>query len=367
MVNDALFPPDAKIGDVDPRIRVLHVVEAFGGGVQTALSQYLENSEFAAHKIVARTRPGHAVGVLEDADLEVFDGNLAQFANFSNKVIKKFEPHIVHLHSSYSSLLRVLPMCASRRLVYSPHCFAFERADKNSLQRTFYKRVEEFLHRIRPAEIAAVSPYEVELATTALKARDVTLLPNVIRGQDNPHQASAKDQTAWTRRVVGVGRITPQKSPDFFAAVAQRLSGRGIEFVWIGDGDPSLRELLERAGVDVLGWQTNSTTKQIVRSADLYLHTASWEGAPIAPLEATEVGVPVIARDIAALQGLGYFTAGKTVECVSDAVEKFFRSTEFAAEVIRTDRARATKYCPSFQRAALRRLYSIRSETVGVL
>ncbi|WP_081005128.1 glycosyltransferase family 4 protein [Rhodococcus rhodochrous] len=368
MVSEAQYSPDVRIAEANHETRVLHIVEAFGGGVQTALHQYLDNADFAVHKIVARQREGHSVGVLASADLEIFDGSLAGFAKLSNKVLGTFQPQVVHLHSSYSSLMRLLPACANRKLVYSPHCFAFERADKNFFERTLYRWVEQCLHNIRPAELAAVSPYEANLAAEALKLQDVTLLPNVVREPTHPRTTSRKQgPQTQPRRVVGVGRITAQKSPEFFAAVAHRLRDKQIEFVWVGDGDPSLRRVLEHAGVDVLGWQDNFATKQIVRSAELYLHTASWEGAPIAPLEATEVGVPVIARKIASLEGLGYFTPGTTVKSVSDAVEKFFESTAFAEKVRHTDHLRATTYCPSFQNAALRRLYSAGSEKIEMM
>lgn len=340
------------------RPRVLHLVEAYGGGVQTAIEQYIQSSSFAEHFIFARGRPGHDVGVMQNVAVELYDGSLVGFIRSSAERCALLQPDVVHLHSSYAGFVRFLLPRRDLRLVYTPHCFAFERLDKSRTHRRAYKFAENLFQRIRPVEFAAVSPHEARLARDVVGAKRVTVLPNIVqKSRVQSHPPVGKDRTGQAT-VVSVGRISEQKSPDFFADVARQSQCLGHRFVWVGDGSPRLRRKLEDAGVHVTGWLRNEAARDVIRSASLYLHTAAWEGAPLAPLEATELGVPVIVRDVPSMGGLGYFSGGRTPGELADSVANFFNSAEFRAGIKRLDEERAGEWNPHRQEAALRQIYT---------
>jgi glycosyltransferase involved in cell wall biosynthesis len=98
-------------------------------------------------------------------------------------------------------------------------------------------------------------------------------------------------------RIGTSGRISPQKRPGFFAQAAEALQGRA-DFVWIGDGDESLKRPLLEAGVEITGWRARSAALEELASLSIYVQTSAWEGMPIAVIEAMAAGLPVVATDI---------------------------------------------------------------------
>lgn len=116
--------------------------------------------------------------------------------------------------------------------------------------------------------------------------------------------------------LVNVGRLHPQKGQDVLLEAASRLDGGSrtrLKLVLIGDSDPgkpeacefagSLRSQVSRGGlaqiVRFAGWR--SDVPEILQAADIYVHSANWEGPPLplAILEAMACGLPVIMTDCA--------------------------------------------------------------------
>jgi len=106
--------------------------------------------------------------------------------------------------------------------------------------------------------------------------------------------------------VVDVGRMEAQKRPLLFLELAGRLHERvpHARFVWIGDGSltaqwdawvaqHNLGQVISR-----VGWQTD--VKPFLFAADLFMHTAAYEGLPFALIEAMSAGLPcAIPQDLA--------------------------------------------------------------------
>lgn len=98
--------------------------------------------------------------------------------------------------------------------------------------------------------------------------------------------------------VIGVGRMVAQKRPLLFLEHAARVHTQipSARFVWIGDGamtadwdrDVATRGL-ERV-VQRLSWQDDVAS--FLLAADVFLHTAEFEGLPLAILEAISAGLP---------------------------------------------------------------------------
>jgi glycosyltransferase involved in cell wall biosynthesis len=97
---------------------------------------------------------------------------------------------------------------------------------------------------------------------------------------------------------VAVGRMVPQKRPFLFLDVAQRIRARipNAQSLWVGDGtlaaewDQAVRGRKMEAFVRRAGWQ--SSVRDFLFAADLFLHTAEFEGLPLAILEALSAGLP---------------------------------------------------------------------------
>jgi len=282
---------------------VLHVAESWGAGVRAAVLQFVAATpEVEHHLLRGVTRAEFSDdGEAIFASVGVLPHGALAAHRAIRRAVRNVQPDVVHAHSSFAGLfvrtaIRNTPL---RRIAYSPHCFAFERRDTSTLKRAVIRRVEAALAR-NTDTIAACSAAEA-ITAGHLRARRVVLVPNVSR-----IPALAMLERRHHLRVVAVGRIGAQKDPDFFRETIDLLQARNplITARWIGDGDDhGARHRLEAAGIHTTGWLPSFDTHRTLGAAGVYLHTARWEGFPVSILEAVELGIPVIAREVPTLQG----------------------------------------------------------------
>ncbi|WP_309709201.1 glycosyltransferase [Pseudolysinimonas sp.] len=333
-------------------MRVLHVTEALGGGVQSAIANYIDHLPEIEHAVYSRARDGQSTYSWSGPVAhERYEGGLAGFFVRLVRKVQQERPDIVHLHSSFAGAARaVLP--PGTAVVYSPHCYATERRDLGAMRRAGFAAIEWLLAR-RTRAVVAVSPREAELSRR-LSAR----VPVVVALNPAPFAApAARAPAADPAEVVMVGRISPQKDPGLFAAVAASTRDAPWRYVWIGDGDPDARRELLRAGVEVTGWTPPDKAAQRVAGARLYLHSAAWEGGPLSTIEAATLSTPVLSRDIPSMRSLGYELAGERPAQLAGAIARFFSEPAYAAHVAQRTTAVAVASSPSAMTAAVRDAY----------
>lgn len=331
---------------------ILHVSEAFGGGVQTAVLSYIANSRQYSHGLVVRQRPSHDIGSRPDVTIEYVTGSIPVFLWKARRQIIRISPDVVHLHSSYAGILRLL-LPSTTNIVYTPHSYAFCRTDVSKAHRAMFWAIEMILSHRRHL-IAGVSPFELHQANQLTSSTVCKrYLPNVSR--DEPiTRVPAADSSQPT--VVMVGRIMAQKDPIFYLKT-KRASKTAARWIWIGDGESFMREQLESAGIEVTGWLTNSEVLERLVNASLYFHCAKWEGAPVTVVEAASLDTPVLVRNISELDGLGFFPAGNDPEAAARSIDRFFENSEFQQRVRDTTRESAAVHSPAVQKAALKTIY----------
>lgn len=342
-------------------MRVLHVTEALGGGIQSALANYVEGVGFiegegeVEHTVFSRAREGQQT---QDAALaaiahERFEGALPGFFRRLRAKVRDELPDVVHLHSSFAGAARaVLPRAVG--VVYSPHCYAMERRDVPAAVRLGFTLAEYALGRRRHQVTVAVSPREA-----AISARLNPRTPAVVALNPSPFGREARRQRLWSEReVVMVGRISAQKDPALFAQVAHACRDLDCRFVWIGDGVAAERRALAAAGIEVTGWAAPGAVRGRLAGAALYLHSAAWEGGPVSTIEAAALGVPVLARSIPSMESLGYPVAGETAADMASSVHRFFDDRSYAEEVGRRSRRIAAAARPAQMAVGLRDAYT---------
>jgi glycosyltransferase involved in cell wall biosynthesis len=326
------------------RVTILHVVESLGSGVTTALEDYLRSTPDHVHVVLGWRRPeaqtGDQLARLATDVVPLPPGRLAQLWAV-RRWVKELRPDIVHGHSSYAGLyVRLLPRRLAGAIVYTPHGFSFERRDVSV--------------------IAAVGPREAELARRLPGRQAVSYVPNVIRLVEPVRPpAVAASEVAPCLRLATLGRITPAKAPGFFHRLV--LLGRELDlpiaWIWVGGGEPSVEQALRDAGVMVTGWSSRSVALGWLATADVYVHVAAWEGAPVSILEAASLGLPIVARRNAALAALGLPSLYDTPEQLIEAVRSLLderRRAELRAHSERLLR----QHRPEAQREALERVYA---------
>ncbi|MDN5548346.1 MAG: glycosyltransferase, partial [Rhodococcus sp. (in: high G+C Gram-positive bacteria)] len=93
-------------------------------------------------------------------------------------MVRRGDFDILHLHSSLAGLARIIPGHRAG-IVYTPHCYAFERTDVSPLARVLYKSVERGLLSIRRQCVVAVSGREAELTTELSNSSTSIVVGNV--------------------------------------------------------------------------------------------------------------------------------------------------------------------------------------------
>lgn len=196
------------------------------------------------------------------------------------------------------------------RYVYTPHGWAFLRGDKSHLERAAFVAAESAMGRFTDV-LAACGENEAGLARRiGIPQRRVVVVPNTVPS----FQSEATERTLPPEPsgegplIVGSGRLTQAKGPEFFVSAieAVRATGESVRAQWIGGGDPEQEEMLRNRGIDVTGWTSPQENRELIARADLYLHSAMWDGFPLTILEACASGVPVVMRKVPSFSELSW-------------------------------------------------------------
>jgi glycosyltransferase involved in cell wall biosynthesis len=149
--------------------------------------------------------------------------------------------------------------------------------------------------------IIACSKREYEIILKEITKGNTKRLACISNGIDLS-QITMKDYSVINDKVkVGVlGRISTQKAPHVFAAIAATvLSHRqDVEFFWVGNGESEDEAMLAEAGVTVTGFLSRADAVKVLSSLDIFLQTSLYEGLSLALLEAQAAGIPAVVTNI---------------------------------------------------------------------
>jgi glycosyltransferase involved in cell wall biosynthesis len=293
-------------------LKVVHVVEALAGGVNTYfkdLSWFFDN-EHAQHDIhttivySSNRKEVDSAQIKDTFSKTVVLKELSMVREFSwiadykaiiqlIKFLRSAKPDVVHLHSSKAGVLgRIACLFLSKKvkIFYSPHGYAFLRTDISSFKKKIYKGIEVVFQKLSNNTTIACGDTEYEIAK---KIGPTYLVRNGI--DTNQVQKYTTNHTNSILTIGIVGRITAARNPDLFNRIA--LQNPNYHFVWIGDGE--LKNNLTASNITITGWFLDQ--KEALRELnklDIYIQTSLWEGLPIAVLEAMAMQKPVLATNI---------------------------------------------------------------------
>lgn len=281
---------------------VVHIVEPFATGVNTFIHELVFGMPNWEHIIIHGERDDNRN--IEELKKEYH--NKARFIKWEHahreinikqdikafialyKILKKIPFNVLHLHSSKAGVVgRMIGFYSALKcVVYTPNAAAFLRTDIPEGQVKKYERIEKFFSLFK-AKIISSSRSEYD-AYTRLKIKS-KIIQNGVNIQAN-NQLKKNNEVF---NVVTCGKITTQKDPCFLNEIAAFFKDdSSINFTWIGDG--KLKSDLKN--VTITGWSSKKQVHQHLSEADLYISTSSWEGLPLAGIEAMAFGLPLLLR-----------------------------------------------------------------------
>jgi glycosyltransferase involved in cell wall biosynthesis len=293
-------------------LKVVHVIEAFGGGVYTYfrdLSHCFGDDEItkdiSTTIIYSGNRKEIDPGKIESefskgVSLIKIDmvREISPIQDFKavlqlRKELKKLNPDVIHLHSSKAGVLgRIACFLLLRRkkIFYTPHGYSFLRADVSNLTKKIFWTIEKSFQYLFGGITIACGDTEYEIAKKIGKSR---LIRNGINIKEVQEQYAKPQNQTLTIGIVA--RITIARNPKLFNSIALRFPE--FNFVWIGDGE--LKPILTAPNIKICGWfmDRNKALKEL-SAIDIYIQTSLWEGLPIAVLEAMALKKPVLATNI---------------------------------------------------------------------
>lgn len=275
--------------------KVLHIVEAMGGGVFTYIVELANgmSDEFditIAFGTRSETPENYADYFNDDIHLikvENFRRSVNPLKDVKSyfelrKIINNLCPDIIHLHSSKAGAIgRLMFNSKKYKMFYTPHGYSFLMEDISKFKKQIYKNIEKMCGRRNCMTVACgKGEYEesqhVSKKSTYIsngidtkKIDEIMKLPTQ-RGKHHPF-------TVYT-----VGRINYQKNPEMFNEIAKLVPD--ARFTWIGEGD--MRNYLTSENIVVTGWVKGEMALDIAKNGDLFILPSRWEGLPISLLEA---------------------------------------------------------------------------------
>ncbi|WP_322064336.1 glycosyltransferase [Burkholderia ubonensis] len=292
------------------RQRIVHIVEAFGGGVLSMLVHLANHAASTGvdvtvlHAIRPETpadfptlfQPGVKLVYVEMAREVSVRKDLLSIRALVD-ILRECHPTVIHLHSSKAGVLgrAAAKMAAPRaKVLYSPHGLSFLRCDVSRAKQFAYLSFER-LAALLGGTIVACSDSELREIKGRVRAKSAVLVENGVNVVEIPSRQARGDH----KITVGMsGRASFQKNHQAFVQLAADLHGSDVEFLWIGGHPADIQDSRESRALVCSGWVTRARALELTSGLDIYVQTSRWEGMPVALVEAQVAGVPAVVTDV---------------------------------------------------------------------
>jgi glycosyltransferase involved in cell wall biosynthesis len=290
--------------------RIVHIVEAFGGGVLSMLV-HLANHAAATgvdvtvlHSIRPETPTDFPT--LFRPDVKLVHVDMAREVSVRKDLtglralaqcLRECRPTVIHLHSSKAGVLgRAAARIAApaAKVLYSPHGLSFLRCDVSRAKQFAYLSFER-MAALLGGTIVACSDSELMEINGRIRAKSTVLVENGVDVVEIPSRRARDDH----KIAIGMsGRASFQKNHQAFVQLATELHDADVEFLWIGGDADEIPGPRENRAVVCSGWVTRSLALELTSGLDIYVQTSRWEGMPVALIEAQVAGLPAVVTDV---------------------------------------------------------------------
>jgi len=282
-------------------MKILHVTDTYLpvlGGIEVLVDDLASHQRQSGHQTTVLTATPSPTGSGSGLDGPIVRLNDAMLSDVTG-LLKRYEPDVVHCHSSIISPLAWRTAREAARLGIPVLTTMHSIVPKGPVLQAGLRR----LAGLMPETVAwsAVSGVAAGLLEPIV-GREVRVLPN---GIDTATCRPARPGTNAVPLMVSVMRLSRRKRPldliDTLAWIADRTGDQPWRTVIVGDGPQraAVNRAVHRAGltdrVRLTGRLTRPQVLDLLAQADLYLAPARLESFGIAALEARVSGLPVVA------------------------------------------------------------------------
>jgi glycosyltransferase involved in cell wall biosynthesis len=302
--------------------RVLHVLEAAGGGTLRHVLDILRTVHSVEHHVVlpldaslvkhnstsAKDAPIHAI---EASGATVHRLNMVRFplapANYAGIVrlrtlTTRLQPIVLHGHSSMGgAFVRLAALGRTVPVIYTPNGLATNKSIL-AVERALAPLTDRFV---------AVSESEGHLALKlhlTTKARMVVINNAIDATPPDPGDYDLRQELSLAPGTLVVGtvaRLVEQKAPADFVRMCEVIhrTRPDIHFVLVGSGElqPQVETAIATAQLGSVFHQITylPNASAAIAQFDVFALNSQFEGGPYTPMEAMRAGVPVVLTDVA--------------------------------------------------------------------
>ncbi|WP_413725048.1 glycosyltransferase [Sodalis sp. RH16] len=301
-------------------MKVFHAAETIKGGVATVLNNLAvyqkDNNKIDKITILIPKEHLSELSPALNDSITTFNRkkrNTFSLFNFSIsffKIVKSFQPDIVHLHSTYAGFLGRLILYFffhknKIKIIYCPHAFAF-LMDTSKFKRKFYNICEINLSKITERIICVGENEYHDAILWGIPKNKLILINN---GVDIPKNKNVKTHNKLDEYLLlYVGRFDYQKGIDIFIDALKIIDREKLNYkikvILIGETvneDMDYKSVkFENIDIKYTGWINRELVIDYYRQADCLIIPSRWEGFAMVPLEAISYYLPIITSDIPA-------------------------------------------------------------------
>lgn len=338
------------------KIRVLHITQAVGGGVERYLQmlfKYMDKDKFENILICSNKQDLDAYVELVD---EIEQTEMSRSIGVHDikavicvrKLIKKYHPDVLYAHSSKAgAIARIGNIGLGKKCIYNPHGWAFNMQGSKKKQ-AMYVIIERILAHLCD-KIVCISDAEKEsaLKNKICKENKLQVIYNGIdieKYEKNPVWESRRALNIPDDAfVVGmVGRVSTQKAPDVFIRAAKEIKKEipNAFFVIVGSGE--LEEEIQVYAQDnnlddallITGWVDEPM--KYIKQFDVAVLLSRWEGFGLVLAEYMYAKKPIVATNVDAIPNLiahgenGLLVEVENYEATAEAVIRFYKDRALA-------------------------------------
>lgn len=305
-------------------IKVMHIAQAAGGVERyiQMLLKYLDKSKIENILVCSfdyqTDQFSGLVDKIEQFDMKREIGiNDFKAAWKIRKIIKKYNPDIVYAHSSKAgAIVRIANIGLKSKCIYNPHGWAFNMRG-SKIKQLIYAIIEKIMVPFCD-RIICISDSEKKSAID-MNICSENKIKVIVNGIDIK-KYEEKERGILRREKIGipedafvigmVGRISPQKAPDVFIRVAEKIKNviPNSYFMIVGDGEhrDEIQQYAKEYGFEdkllITGWVDNSM--DYVELFDVAMLISRWEGFGLVLPEYMLSEKPIIATKVDAIPNI---------------------------------------------------------------